>query len=445
MFTAAIASAFTPIVIPWSGVLGLTAAEEAEKAALLDEVKKAAKTEVLEAVKAINSDGEKKIEDIVEKRIAIFKDLPVDKLKGLVDEMKEINKTIADLKAKQAQSRRGKKANLLHKALEANWKDMQSKLQSGAKSFSFKLEEKVTSSSFGDRVIFGFRESGIDIEQLPELFILDLIQVMSGGPGSNPLSWIERNLVTAEASSPMPAFVAAPTVVGETAVKPSLSWEWVERKMSSVTIAAMAPITKQAVFNYPMLDSEIRFELLRRAMQVLEYQILRGSGAGSPTQMKGILEYAQAFSAGSFAGTIVNANYFDVLVAAATQILLENFVPKVAVISPVSKGTMSMTKDVNGQYVLPPFSTADGLQVYGMKVMATNQFTGDEFLVMDPSKSLFNWVENPTIEIGLINDDFERNIWRLRCEMQGMHRIKEHEKLAFVKGDFSDAIGTLTV
>jgi HK97 family phage major capsid protein len=445
MFTAALLAGITPMVTPMNGILGLTATEEAEKQALLTEIKAAAKAEVDTAVKAINADGEKKIESIVEQKIAAFKDLPVDKLKALVTEMKEVNDAIAQLKAKAAASKKGKKATMLQKALEENWKPMQERLAAGAKSFSFKLEEKVTSSSFGDRVIFGFRESGIDIEALPELFILDLIQVMSGGPGSNPLSWIERNLVEAAAASPMPAFVAEPTLVNELGVKPSMSWEWVERKLSSATIAAMAPVSKQAVFNYAQLESEIRFELLRRIAQVLEYQILRGSGAGSPTQLKGIMTYAQAFSAGDFAATIPYANYFDVLVAAATQILNANFVPTVGVISHTAKGQMNMAKNVNGTYVMPPFSTNGGLNVYGMRIMSTNHFTGDEFLVMDPTRSLFNWVENPTIEVGMINDDFERNIWRLRCELQGVHRIKEHEKVAFVKGDFSDAIGTLEV
>jgi hypothetical protein len=63
---------------------------------------------------------------------------------------------------------------------------------------------------------------------------------------------------------------------------------------------------------------------------------------------------------------------------------------------------------------------------------------------MDPTRALWNWVENPQIEIGMINDDFEKNIWRLRAELQGMLRVKEHEKYAFVKGDFSVATAELT-
>jgi HK97 family phage major capsid protein len=170
---------------------------------------------------------------------------------------------------------------------------------------------------------------------------------------------------------------------------------------------------------------------------VLQDQIIRGDGV-SPN-LKGIYEYATTFAEGGFAGVVDEANEFDVLVAAATQILNANYVPKTALISHTTKGIMSLIKGSNGQYVLPPFISAGGLQVYGMNVISANAIQGDEFLVFDPSKSLFNWVESPTIEIGMINDDFEKNIWRLRCELQGVHRIKEHEKLAFVLGDFSVA------
>jgi hypothetical protein len=133
------------------------------------------------------------------------------------------------------------------------------------------------------------------------------------------------------------------------------------------------------------------------------------------------------------------ANEFDVLVAAATQVLQANFVPTAALVSHLSKGQMSMAKTADGVYAMPPFVTNGGLEVYGMKIIGTNEMATDQFLVGDFTKSLFNWVENITIEIGMIDDDFAKNQWRIRGELQGMHRIKTHEQTAFVKGDFSVA------
>jgi hypothetical protein len=146
-----------------------------------------------------------------------------------------------------------------------------------------------------------------------------------------------------------------------------------------------------------------------------------------------------------FAATVPAANEYDVLVAAAVQILNANYVPSVALVSHNSKGMMQLAKGTNGQYVMPPFSTANGLNVYGLRVIGTNEMTAEAFQVFDPTKSLFNWVENITIEVGMIDKDFENNMYRIRGELQGMHRIKAHEVAAFVKGDFAVAKAALTL
>lgn len=417
--------------------------EDEETKALLDKVRVVARKEILQRVKAFNEDGETKINQLVDKKMEVFKDIPLDKLKQAVEQMEEANEAIAQLKAAQMSGEEKKKETLLQTKLKEAYPDIVKHLKAGHKSFSFQVAETkapdlVNAASFGDRVIFGFREAGVSFAALPELFILDLIQVMTGGPGSNPLSWVERNVHT---QAGPPAIVENPTGVLESGTKPQLGYQWVENKISAETIAAMVPVTKQAIFNYTMLEQEVRFELIRRLASVLQQQIINGTGV-SP-QLKGINTYATAFAAGGFAALVNEANEFDVLVAAATQILQANYVPTAALVSHLSKGMMTLAKDANGTYALPPFSTADGLNVFGMRVIGTNEMPTDQFIAGDFSKSLFNWVENITIEVGMIDDDFAKNQYRIRGELQGMHRIKEHEKLAFVKGDFSVAKAAL--
>jgi hypothetical protein len=368
----------------------------------------------------------------------------MDKLKRAVDDLDKMNEAIASLKASQRSGEEIKKEDFFRKKLQEQFPLIKKHLEAGNKSYKFALAEEtkapnlVNMASFADRVILGFREAGVSFAALPEIFIFDLIQVMTGGPGSNPLSWVERNVHT---QAGPPAIVANPTPVLESGKKPQLGYLWVENKISAETIAAIIPVTKQAVYSYPMLEQEVRFELMRRLAYVLQDQIINGSGV-SP-QLKGINTYAQAFSAGVFATAVNLANQFDVLVAAATQVLNNFFIPNAALVSVNSKGQMSLVKDANGVYVLPPFSTAGGLNIYGMKIIGTPHMPTDQFIVGDFTKSLFNWVENITIEVGMINDDFEINQWRIRGELMGMHRIKEHEKLAFVKGDFSVAQAAL--
>ncbi len=429
----------------YSGKLFVGPESKEQEEALLQKVRDEARKEVTASVKAWNEEGEKKINEIVEKRVSAFKDLPIEKLKTVVQEMEDINKAIADLKGKVAQKKGTKaKKSMLSKALEENFELIKKSIASGGShKFSLFDESKIAASSFGDRVIFGFREVGVDFAALPDLFILDLIQVMSGGPGSNPLSWIERSLAANGGAGALLVETQAPTSVAEQGNKLNMGWTWAEAKISAETIAAMVPITKQAIQNYPMLEQEVRFELLRYLGLELQRQIIKGTGV-SP-ELKGISTYAQAFAAGAFAGQITAPNEYDALVVAATQILNENYVPTVALVSHTAKARMNLAKSTTGHYVMPPFSTANGLTVYGLNVKNTNVMDAEEFYVMDPTKSLFNWVENINIEVGMINDDFKKNIYRLRAELTGMHRIKNFEAKAFVKGDFTVAKNALGV
>lgn len=416
--------------------------EKKEEDALLEKVRDEVKKEIGISVKAWNEDGQKKLDEIVEKRMAAFKDLPLDKLKDVVKQMEEINTAIAEMKAKAAQKGKKDKQPLIVKALQDNFEAMKKAVATGqAHKFSLFDETKIAASSFGDRVIFGFREAGVDFAPLPDLFILDMIQVMAGGPGSNPLSWIERSLAPNGGANALLVETQAPAGVLEQGNKLNMGWTWAEAKIAAETIAAMVPITKQAIQNYPLLEQEVRFELMRRLALELQRQIIKGTGI-SP-ELKGINQYAQAYDAGTFAGQIVAPNEYDVLVTAATQILNENYVPTAALVSHIARARMNLAKSSTGHYVMPPFSTANGLTVYGLNVKSTNVMDSEEFYVMDPTKSLFNWVENINIEIGMINDDFKKNIYRLRAELTGAHRIKNFESKAFVKGDFTEAKNSL--
>ena len=313
-----------------------------ETKALLAKVRLAAKKEVSNFVKAYNSEGQVKIEKIIDNKMKLFNKLPMDKLKRIVDESEEINSAIAELKATQRTGAQKSKEDFFTKTLKEQFPLLQKHLGDGGKSFKFTLGDTkapnlVNLASFADRAIIGFRESGVSFAALPEIFIFDLIQVMNGGPGSNPLSWVERNVHT---QAGPPAIVANPTPVAESAVKPQLGWLWVENKMSAEVIAAIVPVTKHAVMSYATLEQEIRFELMRRLAYVLQDQIINGTGV-SP-QLKGINTYATAFAAGVFATAVNFASQYDVLVAAATQVMNNGFIPTAALTSNNSVAQMSV-------------------------------------------------------------------------------------------------------
>lgn len=378
------------------------------------------------------------IEDSMGRKYALNKF--VDDITDQVDKIR--------VKAQSINAGMEKQINQVVESMKQQFEANQSQLKAvhdsknGVVSLTPKAVSPITTASFGDRVIIGLREPGVDYPRLPERFIFDYISTMNGGEGSNPLSWVE--MVN---GSGAPGWQA-----GEGAEKASMNWTYVEKKVNAETISVWTPVSRQALLNWPMLEQEIRFELTRRLLNVLDQAIINGDGTNNT--IFGIKYYANTFDAGSLAGTVVDANRGDVLRAAIGQVRkgavnanpeIGGFRPNLIVVSEDTYTSIDLEKSsLNGQYLLPRWINEEATRIKGVTVIASNFIDDDEFIVGDFSRYLFNLVENLRIDVGYINDQFVKNLLTIRAEVYGMGRVKAHERPAFVTGDFPTAIAELT-
>ena len=306
-------------------------------------------------------------------------------------------------------------------------------------SIKFKAATTITTGNFGAGVLRGFRESEIGVINEAERFVFNLISVMNGGHGSNPLSWSNR--VPKEGT---PAFTA------EGALKPIVDWTYTTGETTSQFIAAATIVTKQALSNMPMLKQEINDELLRKLYNKLDNTILK-TGTGVAPSINSIWLLAKLFSAGGLALQIDNANVFDVLRVAVGQVLMGDvtdvtsggYTPTAIVISHERATSMDLQKTSTSAYQFPTFATADGTVIKGIPVYSSKFLSFDEFLVGDMKRYLFNVVDGVNIEMAYINDQFLTNHVTIRAELNGCGRIKTHDTFAFVKGSFTTAQAAL--
>lgn len=364
----------------------------------------------------------------------------------LVDDLqKQANEIL--MKSAAVNSVMDKQVNAVIDAMKAEYEANASEInkvfqsKTGKVSLIPKAVNPITTASFGDRVIIGLREPGVDYPRLPERFIFDYISTMTGGPGSNPLSWVE--LVTGSGG---PGWQQ-----GEGVEKASMNWTYVEQKVPGEMIAVWTPVSRQALLNWPMLEQEIRFELTRYLLNALDQAVLNADGSNNT--IFGIKYYATDFDAGSLAGTVVEANRGDVLRAAIGQVrkgavnaspLIGGFQPNLIVVSQDTYTSIDLEKSpLNGQYLLPRWINEDATRIKGVLVIASNFIDDDEFIVGDFSRYLFNFIENMRIDVGYINEQFVQNLVTIRAEIYGMGRVKNHERPAFVTGDFPTAIAEL--
>jgi HK97 family phage major capsid protein len=231
--------------------------------------------------------------------------------------------------------------------------------------------------------------------------------------------------------------------VAEGAAKPQTDFDIVERTAKVEKIAVWIKVSKEALADIKFLRAEINTELRELIDLKLDEQIL--SGDGTSPNLRGILTVAPTFAAVStLALAVATPNRFDVIMAAVAQIAAANFTANTVVLNPADYYAMQLVKDGEGRYLMPPFSTVDGMNIAGLRVVANNGVAVGTFLVGDFKKASLAIREDVNIQVGYVNDDFTKNLVTILAEMRAVLYIKTNWLNAFVKGTFTTAITALT-
>ena len=229
-------------------------------------------------------------------------------------------------------------------------------------------------------------------------------------------------------------------MTAEGAAKSQMSWTYTEESADVKKITAYVKVSKESLDDLDFLRSEINTDLREAVELKLDEQISSGTGVGQ--NLKGILTYAPTFSVTgtSFAKAVFNANRLDVLRTAVALVRKNRFNANYIVISPMDAALMDLEKGTDGHYIMPPFVTADGARIAGVRVIENEAITEGNFLVGDFTKSNLRIREEININLGYENDDFTKNLVTILAEMRAVHYIKKHHVPAFVKGVFTTAI-----
>ena len=356
----------------------------------------------------------------------------VAEFKTLVKECSDLAIEVKALKEKGIEKKDIKPREMIEKALETQKADIAGIITKGGKiKLEYKAAAAIASANFGTGVLQGLRLPGVDPLDRNEQTILPEITIINGGPGSDPFSWVEKVVKEGGAAG-----------VTESASKPLYDWTYVENKVTAEMTAAIVVVTKQALLRMPMLMSHINEELLAELRETLQTQIITGD-AISPN-LNGIQKNATSFNP-PIQQTTQSANNYDVIAAVASQVVLAHGVPGAIGVSPSMFYSLQVTKDLNNQYLLPPFmsgmptSPAGSLVIAGMRVIPMWDLTADEFLGGDLRRYMFNIVEDINIEIGYFDDLWRKNQLAVRAEIFGNGGVKAQHKNKIIKGNFTYA------
>jgi len=207
-------------------------------------------------------------------------------------------------------------------------------------------------------------------------------------------------------------------------------------------IAGTVRVSKEMLSDLAFIQSEINNDLMESIEAGIENSLINGAGG---SDLNGLLSIAQIFAAGSFAGAVPNANLTDVVRIAIAQIQAANFEPTHVVLNPADFAAMQLTKTTTGEYTYPMFLLdANGQHlVANLPVVTTSYMPAGTYLVGDFSKSNVRVREGVNMQVGYVNDDFQRNMVTILAEARLVHYVKANDVNAFVYGDISTDIAAI--
>jgi hypothetical protein len=397
--------------------------------------------EVVATEEATTDEATKMLSEAMQKAMAAGDEVAVAKLKTVQDAVEDMLDSVAAVaKAKTvvAEVTEEKAPFDVEKT-----KEQLAGLQRGAGTVSISVEQvkdidylakstDITNDLTND-VIAPSREAGIEdiptrtpfMEQISDVVAID----------GDTAEWVEVLSKT-----------GAPATTAELAAIPEADWKFIARRQPVEKIAVMNKHSVEILKHGPELVAAIRTMLTRDLNIVVDGQLL--SGNGTAPNLQGVLGVATDLDATAI-GTqrVANANLFDVVRIAATKIMSAGkgkFTPNYLILNPVDSERFDLTKNADGDYIMPPFYNAEGQRIRGARVIENTGIAAGTFLLGD-----FNYLHvrpKGGAEIDFSNSDgtdFANDILSIKVRRFLAAYVKTNNNGAFVTGDIDTAIAAL--
>ena len=206
--------------------------------------------------------------------------------------------------------------------------------------------------------------------------------------------------------------------IAEGALKPLIDAEWQTQSEDVKEVAERWKMSNRLTMHAPSVVADFREHANELIELKIDEKLLDGDESTVATEPNGIQTLASAFVVPTeLALYYDDANIYDVIMTVATQVRLANYKGALTcALNTVWKAKMSGIKNANGDYIVPPFVTPDGMNVGEVKIIFTNRVDGADIVLGDWKKFHAVFAENMLYAEGYENDDFSKNLMSKRIE-----------------------------
>ena len=317
--------------------------------------------------------------------------------------------------------------NSIQKGLEANKESLLKIKGDRSATLNFKAAGTmlISSNVSGGNVPVEQRLPGMDAIASRRVRMLDV--VTRGTAESNVISWVSQANKDGAAGG-----------TAEGALKNQIDFDLIVVSESVKKRTAFIKVSEEMVNDISFMTAEINNELMRELLKDVESQVYEGDNVG--TNLNGIKTVATAFAAGSFAGTVDNANEADVLTVAMNQIqVAEQDDADYAFVHPNTITTLKLikTSTTDRRYIDRLAMVAGQLSLDGVALVPTTLVTDGEYLIGNFASATVYDKGEMNIEVGRDSDDFTKNLVTVLAEWRGLCLVKTNRRPAFITGVFA--------
>lgn len=262
-------------------------------------------------------------------------------------------------------------------------------------------------------------------------------------PGYNPYAWNPATFWDyANVQNTQSARIAyvdevnpdgTPATTSEGAAKPQIDVDNKVSYSSAIKVAGHIKVSDEMLDDVPFMAAQVNTNLTQRVRLAVSGNIYTYI-----TGLSGILTAVDSSLAG-FGGA--SANIWQLIVAAQSTIAKSNKQCSHVFLNPTDYARLLMLK---GQDQQPIIVSATSMMVNGVLVVSSNAVTVDKFIACDMSKLSVYEYKALSVEMGWDSDDFTKNLRTFVGETRVHYFIKDNDKVAFLYGDITDALTTLT-
>jgi len=238
--------------------------------------------------------------------------------------------------------------------------------------------------------------------------------------------------------------VRAAAMVAEGGTFPESTATFIEKNIAIKKVGDTLPVSAEFYEDEARFAAELELFLQTNIELEIDSQIYNGDGTGQ--NLTGITQTATAFSSTGLT-TVPSATFYDLL-AIAPEMLIgygSKFVFDTVLMNKKMINKLQLTKDADGNYIVPPFTTLNGMNVGGMVVVESNVMADNEAILADRRYGAIYEKAGVTMERGLVGSQFVQDLETLKVRKRLAFLIKESNARGFIYiSDVDAAITAIT-